>query len=250
VNVAGEIMPSLILLRHGQSEWNLENRFTGWADVDLSEQGRQEAVLAGQLLAQQGLEIEAAFTSVLKRAIRTLWTVLDQMDRMWLPCRCHWRLNERHYGALEGLNKAETAAKFGEVQVRIWRRSYDSPPPPLDPRNRRHPRHDPRYAALDQDQLPAAESLKDTLTRLLPAWREQIRPVLQQGGGVLIAAHGNSIRALIKHLEQIPDSDIPNLEIPTGNPLVYEMDKGLVIKDRRYLDPQRSALLPNPSPAD
>lgn len=237
-------MPTLVLLRHGESEWNLRNRFTGWTDVDLSPRGRLEAAAAGHLLKEAGVEITLAFTSVLKRAIRTLWIVLDELGRMWLPYSCHWRLNERHYGALQGLNKDETAAKFGAEQVRLWRRSYDVPPPPLKPDDPRHPRFDPRYAHLDPDELPAAESLKDTLQRLLPFWEQHLAPAVRSEPGVLVSAHGNSLRALVKHLWGVSEAQIPRLEIPTGNPLVVELDPQLRVQAARYLDSARAAALP------
>jgi 2,3-bisphosphoglycerate-dependent phosphoglycerate mutase len=235
----------LVLLRHGESIWNLENRFTGWTDVDLSERGIAESELAGRLLAAEGYDFDVAFTSVLKRAIRTLWIALDQMDMLWIPVLRHWRLNERHYGALQGLNKAETAERFGAEQVFLWRRSFDVPPPPLDLDDARHPRFDRRYARVDLDQLPATESLKDTYHRVMPYWHDAIVPHLQEGAKVLIAAHGNSLRALVKHLDGISDKDIPELNIPTGIPLVYELDEGLQVVDRHYLgDPEmvKSAL--------
>jgi 2,3-bisphosphoglycerate-dependent phosphoglycerate mutase len=217
----------IVLLRHGESAWNRENRFTGWTDVDLTEVGREQARQAGKLITEAGLKCDLAFTSVLKRAIRTLWIALDEMDRMWIPVQRSWRLNERHYGALQGLNKAETAAKFGEEQVRIWRRSYDVPPPPLEVDDPRHPRNDPRYAGLPPEQLPVTESLKSTVARLLPFWHESIAPSVREGKTILIAAHGNSLRSLVKYLEDVPDDKIVELEIPTGRPLVYELDAGL-----------------------
>lgn len=237
-------MPNLILLRHGESEWNQKNRFTGWTDIDLSAHGMEEARLAGRLLAESGLAFDVAFTSDLKRAIRTLWIVLDQMDLMWLPYSCSWRLNERHYGVLQGLNKAETAKKFGEMQVRIWRRSYDTPPPPLEPGDPRHPKNDPRYADVPAKELPASESLKDTLTRLMPFWRESIEPALQNNRSVLISAHGNSLRAIVKQLLNVPDTEIPGLEIPTGNPFVLKLDKRHKVLKRYYLDEERAMPLP------
>jgi 2,3-bisphosphoglycerate-dependent phosphoglycerate mutase len=215
----------LVLLRHGQSAWNLENLFTGWTDVDLTAQGREEARAAGRLLREQGFEFARSFTSVLKRAIRTLWIVLDEMDRMWVPVERDWRLNERHYGALQGLNKAETAAKFGDEQVKIWRRSFDVPPPVLTPDDERFPGHDPRYASLDSKDLPLTESLKDTIARFLPYWEGTVAPQIRAGRRVVIAAHGNSLRALVKHLDQVSDKDILELNIPTGIPLVYELDE-------------------------
>jgi 2,3-bisphosphoglycerate-dependent phosphoglycerate mutase len=225
----------LVLLRHGQSTWNVANLFTGWKDVDLSDLGREEARQAGRELAATGIRFDYAYTSVLKRAIRTLWIALDEMDRMWLPVEKSWRLNERHYGALQGLDKAQTVEKHGEAQVKIWRRSYDVPPPPLDTTDERHPRFDPRYADLDPALLPAAESLKDTLARVLPLWNEEIAPRLRSGRNVLIAAHGNSIRAIVKMLDNVPESEIVELNIPTGVPLLYELDAGLKPTGHRYL---------------
>jgi len=217
----------LVLLRHGESTWNKENRFTGWTDVDLTERGRAEAAEAGHLLREGGYAFDIAFTSVLKRAIRTLWIALDMMDLMWIPEEKHWRLNERHYGALQGLNKAETAAKHGEAQTKIWRRSYDVPPPPLTADDPRQPSRDPRYAGVARSELPLTESLKDTVQRFLPYWHETIAPAIRSGRRVLIAAHGNSIRALIKYLDAVSDADIVQLNIPTGIPLVYELDGDL-----------------------
>ncbi|HUP04696.1 MAG TPA: 2,3-diphosphoglycerate-dependent phosphoglycerate mutase, partial [Bryobacteraceae bacterium] len=208
-------MTKLVLIRHGESSWNKENRFTGWTDVDLSEKGRQEAKEGGQVLKAEGYAFDVAYTSVLKRAIRTLWTVLDEMDLMWIPVHRSWRLNERHYGALQGLNKSETAEKFGESQVKIWRRSYDVPPPPLTPDDERFPGRDPRYKSLTPAELPLTECLKDTVARFLPLWHETITPAIQQGQKVLIAAHGNSLRALVKYLDNIPESEIVELNIPT-----------------------------------
>jgi len=225
----------LILVRHGQSTWNVENLFTGWTDVDLSEQGRVEAVQAGRELLKEQLPIDIAFTSVLKRAIRTLWLLLDEMDRMWIPVERSWRLNERHYGALQGLNKAQTAAQHGEAQVKIWRRSYDIPPPPLGADDPRHPRFDPRYAGVDPHELPATESLKDTLQRVLPFWHSRIAPELRRGRNVLVAAHGNSLRAMVKMLDQVPESEIVELNIPTGVPLLYELNDELAPVSHRYL---------------
>jgi 2,3-bisphosphoglycerate-dependent phosphoglycerate mutase len=220
-------MIKLVLLRHGESEWNKENRFTGWTDVDLSEKGRMEARSAGQRLKAEGYAFDLAFTSVLKRAVRTLWMALDEMDLMWIPVSNSWRLNERHYGGLQGLNKAETAAKFGEEQVHVWRRSYEVPPPPLEPGDPRHPSHDPRYRDLAPRDLPLTECLKDTVARALPYWHEAIAPVLKTGKKAIIAAHGNSIRALVKMLDKISDADIAGLDIPTGVPLVYELNESL-----------------------
>jgi len=229
-------MPQLILLRHGQSTWNKEDRFTGWTDVDLSQQGREEAAEAARLIQAGDLIPEVCFTSVLKRAIRTLWIGLDEIDRMWLPVIRHWRLNERHYGALQGLNKTEMVAKVGKEQVHLWRRSYDIPPPALEADDERHPKHDPRYRGLAATDLPATESLADTVARVLPYWDEAIKPELQQGKRVLIVAHGNSLRGLIKYLEGISDEEIPGVEIPTGTPLAYELDEDLQVADRYYLN--------------
>jgi len=225
----------LILVRHGQSIWNMENLFTGWTDVDLSEVGRQEAVSAGRQLLGERLSIDIAFTSVLKRAIRTLWIMLDEMDRMWIPVERSWRLNERHYGALQGLNKAQTVERHGEAQVKIWRRSYDVPPPPLAADDQRHPRFDPRYAGVDPAELPATESLKDTLGRVLPYWSERIAPELAGGRNVLVAAHGNSLRAMVKMLDNVSEAAIVELNIPTGVPLLYELDARLKPLASRYL---------------
>ncbi len=232
-------MTALVLLRHGESTWNRENRFTGWTDVDLSDRGRDEALTAGRLLCDGGYTFDVAYTSVLKRAIRTLWIALDAMDLMWIPVEKSWRLNERHYGALQGLNKAETAARHGEAQTKIWRRSYDVPPPVLTPDDQRNPARDPRYASLAPGELPLAESLKDTVARFLPYWHETIAPAVASGRRVLVAAHGNSLRALVKYLDQISDADIVELNIPTGIPLVYELDDRLRPIRRRYLgDPE------------
>lgn len=228
-------MPQLVLLRHGQSEWNLENRFTGWHDVDLTEQGVYEARQAGEALREQGVAPELAFTSVLKRAIRTLWLALEGLDRMWIPEVKSWRLNERHYGALTGLDKAETAAEYGEDQVHTWRRSYDTPPPPLADDDPRHPRFDPRYAGLDVHQLPKTESLALTLERVLPFWETEIVPALKHRDCVLVAAHGNSLRALVKHLDDFSDDEIMRVEIPTGRPLIYELDDRLRVERSYYL---------------
>jgi 2,3-bisphosphoglycerate-dependent phosphoglycerate mutase len=225
----------LILVRHGQSVWNVENLFTGWHDVDLSEQGRKEAAQAGRELLQEKLTVDIAFTSVLKRAIRTLWLILDEMDRMWIPIETSWRLNERHYGALQGLNKAQTVEKHGEAQVKVWRRSYDIPPPPLELTDARHPKFDTRYAGVDVAELPAAESLKDTLQRVLPYWHSRIAPELRAGRNVMVAAHGNSLRAMVKMLDNVPEKDITELNIPTGVPLLYELDSKLVPIGSRYL---------------
>ena len=235
-------MHKLVLLRHGESVWNRENRFTGWTDVDLSERGREEAREAGRLLREGGFAFDLAFTSVLKRAVRTLWIALDEMDLMWLPVRNSWRLNERHYGALQGLNKAETAAKFGDDQVKIWRRSYDIPPPPLDPADPRHPRNDRRYAGLTPAEMPLTECLKDTVARFLPLWNDAIAPEVRAGRRVIIAAHGNSLRALIQYLDAVSERDIVELNVPTGIPLVYELDADLRPLRHYYLgDPARVA---------
>jgi 2,3-bisphosphoglycerate-dependent phosphoglycerate mutase len=220
-------MYKLVLMRHGESQWNLENRFTGWTDVDLTDLGREQARKAGQMLKDQGYEFDIAFTSVLKRAIRTLWIALDAMDAMYLPVHNNWRLNERHYGALQGLNKAETAAQYGDEQVLIWRRAYAIAPNPLALDDPRHPKFDPRYARLTAQQLPATECLKDTVERVLPFWEETIAPAIRAGRRVMISAHGNSLRALIKHLDHVSEEDIVHLNIPTGQPLVYELDKDL-----------------------
>ena len=230
----------LILCRHGQSDWNLKNLFTGWTDVDLTEQGTQEAIDAGKTVAALDYDIDIAFTSVLKRAIRTLWLMLDEMDRMWIPVIRDWRLNERHYGALQGLNKAETAAKYGDDQVHIWRRSYDIPPPELQPSDERHPSHDPRYAGIDD--LPSTESLALTLDRVLPCWNDSIAPELKNGRNVLIAAHGNSLRALVKMLDEVSDEKITGFNIPTGIPIAYELDADLKPLSREFLgDPEEVA---------
>ena len=232
-------MSRLVLLRHGQSRWNQANRFTGWTDVDLSELGVAEARTAGRQLAAEGLDLELAFTSVLKRAVRTLWIVLEEMDLMWLPVEGSWRLNERHYGALQGLNKAETTRRYGAEQVQQWRRSYRMAPAPLERDDQRHPRFDGRYAGLDPGELPATESLADTYARVMPFWEQAIAPRLRVGGDFLISAHGNSLRALVKHLDQIGDEEITALNIPTGIPLVYELDEELAVKGSRYLgDPE------------
>jgi 2,3-bisphosphoglycerate-dependent phosphoglycerate mutase len=225
----------LLLLRHGQSIWNLENLFTGWVDVDLSEQGRQEAREAGRLLKAEGIAFDVAFTSVLKRAIRTLWMALDEMDMMWLPVERSWRLNERHYGSLQGLDKAQTVEQHGAEQVKVWRRSYDIPPPPLPASDLGHPRFDRRYAGVPAAELPSAESLKDTLARVLPFWNSRIAPELLAGRHVLVAAHGNSLRALVKMLDGMSDAAIVELNIPTGVPLLYELDGRLKPVSSRYL---------------
>ena len=229
----------LVLLRHGQSVWNRENRFTGWTDVDLSEAGRTEARDAGRRLAAEQFEFDVAYTSVLKRAIRTLWIALDEMDLMWIPVHRTWRLNERHYGALQGLNKAETAAQHGEAQVKIWRRSYDIPPPPLTGDDLRHPSRDRHYGALTPDELPLTESLKDTVARFLPYWHKTIAPEIRSGRNVIISAHGNSLRALVKHLDRVSDQEIVDLNIPTGIPLVYLLNDDLEPLQKSYLgDPE------------
>ncbi|MBS0612087.1 MAG: 2,3-diphosphoglycerate-dependent phosphoglycerate mutase [Proteobacteria bacterium] len=224
-----------MLIRHGQSTWNLENLFTGWHDVDLSDLGRQEAAQAGREMQKEGLAPAIAFTSVLKRAIRTLWIILDTTDRMWLPVERDWRLNERHYGALQGLNKAQTVEKHGEAQVKIWRRSYDIPPPALSLDDPRHPRFDPRYADVDPKLLPATESLKDTLARVQPFWQSRIAPELAAGKDVMVVAHGNSLRALVKMLDRMSESDIVEFNIPTGIPILYELDERLQSRGRRFL---------------
>ena len=235
-------MHKIVLLRHGESVWNQENRFTGWTDVDLSDRGRHEAAEAGRLLRDGGYVFDVAYTSVLKRAIRTLWISLDALDLMWIPVEKSWRLNERHYGALQGLNKAETAARHGEAQTKIWRRSYDIPPPPLSLDDPRHPSHDPRYATLQPAELPLTESLKDTVARFLPYWHETIAPAIRSGRRVVIAAHGNSLRALVKYLDGIDEHTIVELNIPTGIPLVYELDADLKPARHYYLgDPAAAA---------
>ncbi len=233
-------MYKVVLLRHGESTWNKENRFTGWTDVDLSEKGIQEAHEGGRTLKEQGYVFDVAFTSVLKRAIRTLWIVMDEMDLMWIPVHNSWRLNERHYGALQGLNKSETAAKFGEDQVRIWRRSYDIQPPALAKDDPRYPGKDPRYSDLSETDLPLTECLKDTVARFLPYWHSAIAPSIQAGNRVVVAAHGNSLRALVKYLDNISDQDIISLNIPTGMPLVSELDDNLKPLKSYYLgDPDK-----------
>jgi 2,3-bisphosphoglycerate-dependent phosphoglycerate mutase len=228
-------MKKLVLLRHGQSTWNRENRFTGWTDVDLTEQGVAEARRAGIELREEGFAFDVAYTSVLKRAIRTLWLVLDELDQMWIPVHRSWRLNERHYGALQGLNKAETAREYGDEQVLVWRRSYDTPPPTLGDGDERYPGSDPRYADLDPTDVPRTECLKDTVARFLPYWHETIAPQVRAGKRVIIAAHGNSLRALVKYLDDVSDEDIVGLNIPTGVPLVYELDDSLAPIGSRYL---------------
>jgi 2,3-bisphosphoglycerate-dependent phosphoglycerate mutase len=235
-------MHKLVLLRHGQSQWNLDNRFTGWVDVPLSELGAREAQGAGKLLKEAGLTFDRAYTSVLKRAIKTLWIVLEEMDLMWIPVTRTWRVNERMYGGLQGLNKAETVAKHGEEQVKIWRRSYDVPPPPLDEASEYFPAKDRRYAGIPKSELPVTECLKDTVNRFLPFWETEIAPAVKRGERVIIAAHGNSLRALVKHLDNVSDEDIVELNIPTGIPLVYELDDKLKpIKPRYYLGDAEAA---------
>jgi 2,3-bisphosphoglycerate-dependent phosphoglycerate mutase len=231
-------MYKIVLMRHGESQWNLENRFTGWADVDITETGRQQAWNAGKLLKSEGYQFDVAYVSVLKRAIRTLWTALDAMDAMYLPVVKSWRLNERHYGALQGLNKAETAAEYGEEQVLIWRRAYSIAPNPLSLDDERHPRFDPRYADLKPEELPCTECLKDTVARVIPIWNEAIAPDIKAGKRVLITAHGNSLRALIKYLEDMSEEEILKLNIPTGQPLVYELDENLKPVRHYYLGNQ------------
>jgi 2,3-bisphosphoglycerate-dependent phosphoglycerate mutase len=235
-------MHKLVLLRHGESEWNQENRFTGWHDVDLTAKGEEEGRRSGQLLKDEGFAFDVVYTSLLKRAIRTMWLALEELDQTWVPVHREWRLNERHYGALQGLNKAETAAKHGEDQVLIWRRSYDIPPPPLDPDDERHPGKDRRYANLPAENLPLSECLKDTVDRFMPLWQDTIAPMVQDGKSVLIVAHGNSLRALAKYLDGVSEEDIVGLNIPTGMPLVYDLDADLKPLDRRYLgDPEAVA---------
>jgi 2,3-bisphosphoglycerate-dependent phosphoglycerate mutase len=231
-------MHRLVLLRHGESTWNQENRFTGWTDVDLTEKGRAEAREAGRLMLAEKFEFDVAYTSVLKRAIRTLWIALDEMDLMWIPVHRSWRLNERHYGGLQGLNKAETAAQHGEAQVKIWRRSYDIPPPPLSTDDPRHPSRERRYAALKPEELPVTESLKDTVARFVPYWQGTIAPEIKSGRKVLIAAHGNSLRALVKYLDNISEQEILELNIPTGVPLVYVLNDDLQPLQKFYLGDQ------------
>lgn len=228
-------MKILVLLRHGESTWNRENRFTGWTDVDLTERGVAQARRAGQQLGEEGLRFDVAHTSVLKRAIRTLWIVLDELDQMWIPVHRSWRLNERHYGALQGLNKAETAREYGDGQVLLWRRSYDTPPPALDSSDERFPGSEPRYAGLDPRDIPLTECLADTVARFLPLWHEVIAPDVRAGKRVIIVAHGNSLRALVKYLDDVSDQDIVSLNIPTGVPLVYELDDSLKPVSSRYL---------------
>jgi 2,3-bisphosphoglycerate-dependent phosphoglycerate mutase len=231
-------MHKVVLLRHGESIWNKENLFTGWTDVDLSEKGKEEAADAGRLLKQEGFIFDIAFTSVLKRAIRTLWIAIDEMDLMWIPVQRDWRLNERHYGALQGLNKAETAARYGEAQVKVWRRSYDIRPPALTEDDPRYPMHDPRYRDVPKQLLPLTECLKDTVDRFLPCWHDLIAPVIRSGKNVLVVAHGNSLRALVKYLQDVPDDQIVDLNIPTGIPLVQELDDNLKTVRHYYLGDQ------------
>jgi 2,3-bisphosphoglycerate-dependent phosphoglycerate mutase len=229
---------TLVLLRHGESQWNLENRFTGWTDVTLSEKGQAEAIAAGEMLKKEGYSFDICYTSVLRRAVKTLWLALDALECYWLPITPHWRLNERHYGALQGLNKAETAEQYGEDQVKIWRRSYSTKPPQVDMNDERHPSHDPRYAGVDVSMLPAGESLQDTVARVLPFWEAEIAPSIREGKRILIAAHGNSLRALVKHLDQMSEEEIAELNIPTGVPLVYELDENLKPITHYYLGNQ------------
>ncbi|MFC0251005.1 2,3-diphosphoglycerate-dependent phosphoglycerate mutase [Massilia consociata] len=233
-------MYKIVFMRHGESTWNLENRFTGWTDVDLTEKGINEARTAGRVLKEAGFTFDVAYTSVLKRAIRTLWLALDEMDMMYLPIKNDWRLNERHYGALQGLDKAETAAKFGDEQVLVWRRSYDTPPPALEDGDERTSFNDPRYAGLDKTQIPLTECLKDTVARVMPAWDEEIAPQIRAGKNILISAHGNSLRAIIKMLDNISDTDIVGLNIPNGQPLVYELDADLKPIKHYYLGDQEA----------
>ena len=234
-------MHKVVLLRHGESTWNKENRFTGWTDVDLTEKGRDEALTAGRQLKAEGFSFDRAFTSVLTRAIRTCWISLDELGELWIPVERSWRLNERHYGALQGLNKAETAARHGEDQVKIWRRAYDIPPPPLEPGDDRHPSRDRRYRDVAAADLPLAESLKDTVARFLPYWHDAIVPAITRGERVLIVAHGNSLRALVKYLDEVSDEDIVGLNIPTGIPLIYELDAALRPLRHYYLGDQEAA---------
>lgn len=231
-------MHKLVLIRHGESAWNKENRFTGWTDVDLTDKGREEAREAGRLMKAEGFSFDIAYVSVLRRALTTLWLALDEMDELWIPVEKSWRLNERHYGALQGLNKAETAAKFGDDQVLVWRRSYDIPPPVLEKSDERWPGHDPRYKNIPEAELPVTECLKDTVARFLPLWHETIAPVVRSGQKVIIAAHGNSLRALVKYLDNVSDEEIISLNIPTGVPLVYELDDDLKPIRHYYLGDQ------------
>jgi 2,3-bisphosphoglycerate-dependent phosphoglycerate mutase len=231
-------MYKIVLIRHGESQWNKENRFTGWTDVELSDKGNKEAIAAGKLLKEEGFIFDKAYTSVLKRAIKTLWHTLEGLDLMWIPVERAWQLNERHYGSLQGLNKAETAQKYGDEQVLIWRRSYDTPPPALEKSDERYPGNDPRYAALSPEQLPLTECLKDTVARVIPYWNENIVPDIKAGKRLIIAAHGNSLRALVKYLDNISDEDILKLNIPTGIPLVYELDEDMKTISSKYLGNQ------------
>ena len=233
-------MKTLVLLRHGESIWNQQNLFTGWTDVGLSEKGMKEALEGARALAREGFTFDVAYTSVLKRAVKTLWIVLEEMDLMWIPVHRSWRLNERHYGALQGLNKAQVAAKYGEVQTKLWRRSYSVPPPALDPTDERFPGRDRRYASLTPDQLPLAECLKDTVARFLPYWEDTIAPAVRRGERVLIAAHGNSLRALVKHIDSVSDEEIVDLNIPTGIPLVYDLNDDLTPIRHRYLGDEQA----------
>ena len=233
-------MYQVVFIRHGESEWNKENRFTGWTDVPLSDKGTAEASEAGKLLKKDGFVFDLAFTSVLKRAVKTLWLVLEEMDLVWIPVVHSWRLNERHYGALQGLNKAETAAKYGDEQVKIWRRSYDVPPPLLEKSDERHPGKDPRYASLTPSELPGGECLADTVARAVPYWEKTIAPEVKAGKQILVAAHGNSLRALVKYLDNISEKDILELNIPTGVPLLYELDAGMKPLGHRYLGDQEA----------
>jgi 2,3-bisphosphoglycerate-dependent phosphoglycerate mutase len=233
-------MHKLVLLRHGESTWNKENRFTGWTDVDLTEQGRKEAQTAGEVLKKEGYSFDIAYCSVLKRALRTLWIVLDELDELWIPVEKTWRLNERHYGGLQGLNKSETAAKYGEDQVHVWRRSYDIPPPPLEKSDERYPGSDPRYKDVPASELPLTECLKDTVDRFLPYWKDVIAPRVKAGEKVVIVAHGNSLRALVKYLDDLSEEEILKLNIPTGVPLVYELDDDLKPLRRYYLGDQEA----------
>lgn len=237
-------MPTLVMIRHGESDWNRQNRFTGWIDVELSERGIVEARRSGELVKAEGIVFDLAYTSVLRRSIRTLWLVMDELDQMWLPVVPDWRLNERHYGALQGLDKAETAARHSAEQVRIWRRSFDVPPPPLDAAEVERLAADPRYRTVPREQLPTGESLKMTLARVMPSWDQRLAPALREGRTPLIVAHGNSIRALCKHLLGISDAEIPGLEIPTGNPLLFDLRPDLSVAAVRYLDEGRAGPLP------
>lgn len=232
----------LVLVRHGESQWNKENRFTGWVDIDLSEKGREEARKAGRLMKAEGFLFDSAYTSVLKRAVRTLWLGLEEMDAMWLPVQTSWRLNERHYGALQGLNKTETAEKYGEEQVKIWRRSYDTPPPPMNDADFKRQAAEPRFRGVAAADLPRGETLKSTLARLLPLWNSEMAPRIRRGENLLVVAHGNSLRALVQHLEHMSEAEIMELNIPTGTPLVYELDGELRVRSKRYLgDPEEIA---------